>query len=83
MIAMDGPCPIFRIQRERDDLWILNRPRGALPHGFPTAQAAVVFARREIQRAHAPAWIQVWIGDMDCGAYFDPDAPAPVFGIDD
>jgi hypothetical protein len=80
---LSGPCPVFRIRRERDDLWIVDRPHSAVPHGFPTAQAAIAFARREIRRARAPAWIQLLIGESDFGGYFDPDHPQPVFGIAD
>jgi hypothetical protein len=80
---LSGPCPVFRIRRERDDLWIVDRPHGVVPHGFPTAQAAIVFACREIRRANAPAWIEVLIDEMDLGGYFDPNHPQPVFGIAD
>jgi hypothetical protein len=76
-------CPVFRIRRERDDLWIVHRPHGVVPHGFPTAHAAIVFARREIRRADAPAWIQVLIGESDFSGYYDPDKPQAVFGLSD
>lgn len=77
------PCPRFQIRRETNDLWVVHRPYGVLAHGFPTAKAAVVFARSEVRRSREPAWIEVWIGEMDFYAYFDPRHPTTIFGIRD
>ena len=81
--VVEEPSPVFSIRRERDDLWIVHRPQGVLPHGFPTARAAVAFARGEIRRSRTPAWIEVWIGEMDFYAYFDPRDPKAAFGVRD
>jgi hypothetical protein len=74
---------IYRIERRRDDLWTLRLPNRLLDQGFPTVHAAILFARWEIRRSRAPAWIEVWIGGMDFHGYFDPADPKALFGIED
>jgi len=71
---------VIQIERARNDLWVVRRPESAVTQGFPTARAAVEFACGEIRRSDAPSWIQLWIGEMDFGGYFDPADPRPVFG---
>jgi hypothetical protein len=73
---------VFRIERRRDDLWTLRLPNSVVDQGFPTVQAAILYARWEIRRSRRPAWIEVWIGNMDFQGYFDPAKPKAIFGVD-
>jgi hypothetical protein len=86
-LAQPKPAPaprrVFRIRRRSDDLWTLRLPDSVVDQGFPTAQAAILYARWEIRRSRVPAWIELWIGNMDFSGYFDPARPKAMFGVED
>jgi len=70
--------PVFRITRVWMGRWVVVRPGAIMEHEFSTLDEAVAFVRHEA--GSSPVGVELYIGDLYAGAYYDPNRPHPLFG---
>jgi hypothetical protein len=70
--------PVYRITRDREDHWLMERPGAAIAHAFPDLEQAVAFVRHEC--LHKPATVELRVDDLYVVAQLDPNKPSSLFG---
>ena len=70
--------PVFRITRVWMVRWVVVRPGATMEHAFSTLDEAVAFVRHEA--GSSPVGVELYIGDLYVGAFYDPNRPSPLFG---
>ena len=70
--------PVYRITRDREDRWVMERPGAAIAHAFPDLEQAVAFVRHEC--LYKPATVELRVDDLYVVAQLDPNKPSSLFG---